>query len=50
MVSIYCLQSFFRDAADNENSQLAEIPVERSILECNIQKGVPRPLQLKNIS
>ena len=47
MVSIYCLPSFFSDAADNEHSYLVEIPVERSIFECNIQKSVPRSLQLK---
>ena len=49
MVSIYCLPSFFSNAADNEHSKLVEIPVERSIFECNIQKSVPRSLQLKNI-
>ena len=31
---------FFSDAADNEHSYLVEIPVERSIFECNIQKSV----------
>ena len=49
MVFIYCVLSFFSDAADNEHSYLVEIPVERSIFECNIQKSVPRLLQLKNI-
>ena len=49
MVSIYFLKSFFSDAADNEHSYLVEIPVERSIFECNIQKSVRRSLQLKNI-
>ena len=50
MVSIYYLLSFFlSNAADKEHSQLAEIPVKRSIFECNIQKSVPRSLQLKNI-
>ena len=49
MISIYCLLSFFSDAADNEHSELVEIPVERSVLECNIQKSVPRSLQLNNI-
>ena len=48
MVSIYCLPSFFSNAADNEHSKL-EIPVERSIFDSNIQKSVPRSLQLKNI-
>ena len=47
MVSIYCLLSFFSDAADNEHSYLVEIPVDRSIFECNIQKSIPRSLQLK---
>ena len=42
MVFIYCVLSFFSDAADNEHSYLVEIPVERSIFECNIQKSVPR--------
>ena len=45
---IYCLPSFFSNAADNEHSKL-EIPVERSIFDSNIQKSVPRSLQLKNI-
>ena len=49
MVFIYCVLSFFSDAADNEHSYLVEIPVERSIFECNIQKSVLRSLQLKNI-
>ena len=49
MVIVYCLLSFFSDAADNEHSYLVEIPVERSIFECNIQESVPRSLQLKNI-
>ena len=46
---IYCLLSFFSDAADNQYRHLVEIPVERSIFECNIQKGIPRSLQLQNI-
>ena len=46
MVFIYCLLSFFSDAAYSEHSQLVEIVVERSIFECAIQKGVPRSLQL----
>ena len=49
MVFIYCVLSFFSDAADNEHSYLVEIPVERSMFECNIQTIVPRSLQLKNI-
>ena len=49
MVFILCLLSFFSGAADNEHSYLVEIPVERSIFECNIQKSVPRSLQLQNI-
>ena len=40
---------FFSDAAGNEQSWLVEIPVERSIFECNIQKSVPVLSQLKNI-
>ena len=40
---------FFSDAADNEHSQLVELPGERSIFECNILKSVPRSSQLKNI-
>ena len=39
----------FSNAADNEHSKLVEIPIERSVFECNIQKCVPRSLQLKNI-
>ena len=35
MVIVYCLLSFFSDAADNEHSYLVEIPVERSIFECD---------------
>ena len=47
MVFIYCLLSFFSDAAYSAHSQLVEIVVERSIFECNIQKRVPRSFQLK---
>ena len=50
MVSIYCVPSFFSNAADNEHSKLVEIPVERSIFECNIQKTVPRSSKLKSIA
>ena len=39
----------FSDTADNEHSYLVEIPVERSIFGCNIQKSVPRSLQLQSI-
>ena len=39
----------FSDAADNEHSYLVEIPVERSIFECDIKKKCPRSLQLKNV-
>ena len=49
MVFIYCLLSFFSDGTDNEDSNLVEIPVKRSIFKCNIQKTVPRSLQLKNM-
>ena len=37
--------SFFSDAADNEHSYLVEIPVERSIFECNILKSFPISLR-----
>ena len=47
MVFIYCLLSFFSDAADNEHSQLVEIPVERSIFECNIQKKRSKIITIK---
>ena len=50
MVSMYCLPFFFSNAANNEHSKLVEIPVERSIFECNIQKSIPLSLQLKNIA
>ena len=43
------LTIFFSDAADNKHRYLVEIVVEHSIFECNIQKCVPRSLQLKNI-
>ena len=46
-VIVICLLCFFSDAPDNERSQLVEIPIERSIFECNIQKTIPRSLQLK---
>ena len=49
MVFIYCLLSYFSDAAYSEHSYLVEIVVERTIFECNIHKSVPRSLQLKNI-
>ena len=49
MVFIYCLLSFFSDAADNEHRYLVEIPVERSIFEYNTQESVPRSVQLQNI-
>ena len=49
MVFIYYLLSFFSDAADNEQSYVVGIPVGHSIFECNIQKSVPRLLQLQNI-
>ena len=49
MVFIYYLLSFFSDAADNEQSYLVEIPVGHSIFVCDIQKSVPRSLQLQNI-
>ena len=41
IVSIYCLLSFFSDAAAySDHSYLVEIVVERSIFECNIQNFV----------
>ena len=49
IVFIYCLLSFFSDGTDNEDSNLVESPVKRSIFKCNIQKIVPRPLQLRNM-
>ena len=49
MVFIYCLLSPFSNAADKKHSYLVEIPLERSIFECNIQKSVPGSLQLQNI-
>ena len=48
MVFLDSLPSFLRDATDKEHSWLVEIPVEDSIFDCNIQKRVPRSLQLKN--
>ena len=41
--------SFFSNVADNQHCYLIEIIVERSIFECNIEKNVPRSLQLKNV-
>ena len=46
-VFISLLWFLFSDAAGNQRSQVVEIPVERSVFECNIQKSVPRSLQLK---
>ena len=43
----YLLFTFFSDAAYSEYSYLVEIVVERSVFVCNIQKSVPRLLQLK---
>ena len=39
--------NFFSYAADKKHSQLVEIPVGRSTFEYNIQRSVPRSLQLK---
>ena len=47
MIFINCLLSFFSDAAYSEHSYLAEIVVERSIFECNIQKSIQLSSQLK---
>ena len=47
MVFISCLLYFLSDAAYREHSYHVEIIVERSISECNIQKSIPRSLQLK---
>ena len=46
-VFISLLWFLFSDAASNEHSQLVEIPVERSSFKYNIQKSIPRSLQLK---
>ena len=43
---VYCLLSFFGDAAYSEYSYLVEIVVDL-IFECNIQKSVPGSLHLK---
>ena len=48
-VLISLLWFLFSGAASNEHSQLVEIPVERSSFKCNIQKSVPRSLQLKKM-
>ena len=48
-VMVFIVYYLFSDVTDNEHSYLVEIPVERSFFECNIQKSVPRSLQLKNI-
>ena len=45
---LFIVYYLFRGAAYSEHSYLVEIVVERSIFECNIQKSVPRSLQLKN--
>ena len=45
-VFISLLWFLFSDFAGNV-TQLVEIPVERSTFKCNIQKSVPRSLQLK---
>ena len=47
MVFIYCLLTFFSDAAYSKHSYLVEIVVEHSIFKCSIQKSIPRSLQLK---
>ena len=47
MVFIYCLLSFFSDAADSKHSWPVEIPVECSVFKCNMQRSIPRSLQLK---
>ena len=55
MFSLVCygfyllLTNLFSDAAYSELSQFVEIVVKRSIFECNIQKCVPRSLQLNKI-
>ena len=46
-VFISLLLFLFSDAAGNEYILLVEIPVERLIFTCNIQKNNPRSLQLK---
>ena len=44
---ISLLWFLFSDSAGHEHSQLVEIPVECSTFQCNIQKSVPRSVQLK---
>ena len=46
-IFISLLLFLFSDAAGNEYILLVEIPVERLIFTCNIQKNNPRSLQLK---
>ena len=49
MVIIYCLLSFFSDAADNKHSYVVKIPVKCSAFKCNIQKSITRSLQITYI-
>ena len=49
MVFTYYLLSCFSNASDSEHCELNEILVERSIFQYNIQKSVPRSLQLKKM-
>ena len=46
-IFISLLLFLFSDASGNEYILLVEIPVERLIFTCNIQKNNPRSLQLK---
>ena len=49
MVFTYYLLSCFSNVSDSEHCELNEILVERSIFQYNIQKSVPRSLQLKKM-
>ena len=49
MVFTYYLLSFFSNVSDSEHCELNEILAERSIFQYNIQKSVPRSLQLKKM-
>ena len=48
-VFISLLWFLFSDAAGNERSQVVEIPVERSVFECNIQKKCTKIITIKKI-
>ena len=48
-ISYGYLLSCFNNVSDSEHCELNEILVERSIFQYNIQKSVPRSLQLKKM-